>query len=83
MMSIQVEKEQSELKSRSKKLQRWCMPAAAKAAAGISHGTRHNILSEDLNMSHVPPHSVPCVLTQDQCDGRTGKSPSSPRKKKL
>jgi hypothetical protein len=38
------------------------------AAAGISHGTCHKILSDDLNMSHVTQHSVPCVLTQDQCD---------------
>jgi hypothetical protein len=36
----------------------------AVAAAGISHGTCHKILSDDLNMSHVPR-----VLTQDQCDG--------------
>jgi hypothetical protein len=40
------------------------------AAAGISHGTCHEILSDDLNMSHVTQHSVPCVLTQDQCDIR-------------
>jgi hypothetical protein len=29
------------------------------AAAGISHGTCHKILSDDLNMSHVTQHSVP------------------------
>jgi hypothetical protein len=39
-------------------------------AAGISHGTCHNILSGDLNMSHVTEHSVPRVLTQDQRDDR-------------
>jgi hypothetical protein len=38
------------------------------AAAGISHGTCHKILSDDLNMSRVTRHSVPCVLTQDQHD---------------
>jgi hypothetical protein len=42
--------------------------AAAAAAAGISHGTCHRILSDDLNMSHVTQHSVPCVLMQDQRD---------------
>jgi hypothetical protein len=40
------------------------------AAAGISHGTCHNILSDDLNMSRVTQHSVPRVLTQDQRDDR-------------
>jgi hypothetical protein len=30
------------------------------AAAGISHGTCHNILSDDLNMSHVTQHSSMC-----------------------
>jgi hypothetical protein len=40
----------------------------AAAAAGISHGTCHKILSDDLNMSHVTQHSVPRVLTQDQRD---------------
>jgi hypothetical protein len=43
---------------------------AAAAAAGISHGTCHKILSDDLNMSHVTQHSVPPVLTQDQRDNR-------------
>jgi hypothetical protein len=38
------------------------------AAAGISHGTCHKILSDDLNMSRVTQHSVPLVLTQDQHD---------------
>jgi hypothetical protein len=38
------------------------------AAAGISHGTCHKILSYHLNMSHVTQHSVPYVLTQDQRD---------------
>jgi hypothetical protein len=40
------------------------------AAAGISHGTCHKILSGDLNTSHVTLHSVPHVLTQDQRDDR-------------
>jgi hypothetical protein len=44
--------------------------AAAAAAAGISHGTCHRILSNDLNMSRVTQHSVPRVLTQDQHDDR-------------
>jgi hypothetical protein len=39
-------------------------------AAGISHDTCHNILSDDLNMSRVTQHSVQCVLTQDQRDDR-------------
>jgi hypothetical protein len=38
------------------------------AAAGISHGTCHKILSDDLDMSHVTQHDVPCILTQDQRD---------------
>jgi transposase len=40
------------------------------AAAGISHGTCHKILSVDLNMSRVTQHSVPRVLRQDQRDDR-------------
>jgi hypothetical protein len=40
------------------------------AAAGISHGTCHKILSDDLNMSRVTQHSVPRALTQDQHDDR-------------
>jgi uncharacterized protein YoaH (UPF0181 family) len=40
------------------------------AAAGISHGTCHKILSDDLNMFHVTQHSVPHVLMQDQHDDR-------------
>jgi hypothetical protein len=40
------------------------------AEAGISHGTCHKILSDDLNVSHVTQHSVPCVLMQDQLDDR-------------
>jgi hypothetical protein len=41
-------------------------------AAGISHGTCHRILSDDLNMSRVMQHSVSRVrvLTQDQCAHR-------------
>jgi hypothetical protein len=42
--------------------------AAAIAAAWISHCTCHNILSGDLNTSHVARHSVPLILTQDQHD---------------
>jgi hypothetical protein len=42
----------------------------AAAAAVISHGTCHKILSDDLNMSCVTQHSVPNVLMQDQCDDR-------------
>jgi hypothetical protein len=38
------------------------------AVSGISHGTCHKILSDDLNMSRVAQHIVPCVLTQDQYD---------------
>jgi hypothetical protein len=38
------------------------------AAAGISHGTCHRLLSDNLNMSSVTEHSVPRVLTQDQYD---------------
>jgi hypothetical protein len=38
------------------------------AATAISHGTCHKILSDDLNMSRVTQHSVPCVLMQDQRD---------------
>lgn len=40
------------------------------AAAGISHGACHKIPSDDLNMSCVTHHSVPCVLTQDHHDNR-------------
>jgi hypothetical protein len=43
---------------------------AAVAAAGISHGSCHKILSDDLNMSPVTQHNVPCVLMQDQQDNR-------------
>jgi hypothetical protein len=42
----------------------------AAPAAGISHSTCHKILSDDLNMSHVTQHSVPCILTQDQRNDR-------------
>jgi histone-lysine N-methyltransferase SETMAR len=38
------------------------------AAAGISYGACHKILSDDLSTSHVTQHSVPRILTQDQCD---------------
>jgi hypothetical protein len=44
---------------------------AAAAAAAISHGTFHKILSDDLKMSCVTQHSVPCILMQDQHDDRT------------
>jgi hypothetical protein len=40
------------------------------AAAGISHGTCHNIMSDDLNMSCITQHSVPHIRAQDQPDGR-------------
>jgi DNA-binding CsgD family transcriptional regulator len=40
------------------------------AAAGISHGTLHKILSDDLNMSRVTQHTGPRVLTQDHRDDR-------------
>jgi hypothetical protein len=43
----------------------------AAAAAGISHGACHKILSDDLNMSRGTQHSVPHVLTQDQRDDCT------------
>jgi transposase len=39
-------------------------------AAGISHGTCHKILSDDLNMARVNQHSVPCVLKQERRDDR-------------
>jgi hypothetical protein len=42
--------------------------AAATAAAELSHGTCHKILSDDLNISRVTQHSVPRILTQVQCD---------------
>jgi hypothetical protein len=38
------------------------------AAAAISHGTCHRILSDDLNTSHATQHSVPPILTQYQPD---------------
>jgi hypothetical protein len=41
-----------------------------KIAAGISHGTCHNILSDDLNVSRVTQHSVAHVLMQHRCDDR-------------
>jgi hypothetical protein len=44
---------------------------AAAAATGISHCTRHKILSDDLNMSRVTQHSTPCILRQDQHDNHT------------
>jgi hypothetical protein len=40
------------------------------AAAGLSHCTRHKILSVDLNMSCVTQRRVLLVLTQDQRDDR-------------
>jgi hypothetical protein len=41
------------------------------AAAGISHGTCHKILSDYLNMSHITQRSVPRILMQDQHDDGT------------
>jgi hypothetical protein len=40
------------------------------AAAGISHGIFHKILSDDPNMSRVTQHGVPPILMQDQHDDR-------------
>jgi hypothetical protein len=40
------------------------------AAAGISHGTCHKLLTDDVNMSRVTQHSVPHALMQDQRDDR-------------
>jgi hypothetical protein len=40
------------------------------AGGGISHGTCHKILSDNLNMYRVTQHSVPLVLMQDQRDNR-------------
>jgi hypothetical protein len=45
-----------------------CFTADEVTAAGISHGTCHKILSDDLNISHVTQHIVPCILMQDKCD---------------
>jgi response regulator of citrate/malate metabolism len=56
MMSILVGQEQSELNTVSKKLVRASHSQTVDevaVAAGISHGTCHRILSDDLNMSHV------------------------------
>jgi hypothetical protein len=47
-----------------------CQTVDETAAAGISHGTCHKILSDDVNMSRVTQHIVPCVLTQDQRNDR-------------
>jgi hypothetical protein len=47
------------------------MVAEVGALAGISHGTCHIILSDDLNMSHVTMHDVPHALKQDQHDDHT------------
>jgi hypothetical protein len=43
---------------------------AASLAAGISHGTWHTILSDDLNISRVTQHSVLRVLKQGQREDR-------------
>jgi hypothetical protein len=40
------------------------------AAAGMSHGTCHKILTDDLNMLSVSEHCVPHILTQDKRDER-------------
>jgi hypothetical protein len=42
--------------------------ATEEAAAENIHGTYHNILSADLNMSHVTQHSVPRVMTHQHDD---------------
>jgi hypothetical protein len=44
------------------------LPNDREVPAGISNGTCNRILSDDLNVSHVTQHSVPHVLTQDQCE---------------
>ena len=31
----------------------------------ISHSSCHKILSDDLNMSYVSQHIIPCILTQN------------------
>jgi hypothetical protein len=36
------------------------------AATGISRGTSHRILFDDLNKSRITQHSVPLFLTQGQ-----------------
>jgi hypothetical protein len=38
------------------------------AAEGITHGTCHKIMSDDLNMSCDNERSVSCILTQGQAD---------------
>jgi hypothetical protein len=71
MMCILFGQEWSELNTRSKKLTRANRSQTVdeiSAAAGISHGTCHRILSDDLNMSHVTQHSVPRILSQDKRD---------------
>lgn len=37
---------------------------------GISHGSCHAILADELNMHRVCHHMVPRMLTEDQCDDR-------------
>ena len=37
-------------------------------AVGICHGTCYKILTDDLNMSRVTLHTVPCIMKQDQRD---------------
>jgi hypothetical protein len=41
---------------------------AAVTAAGISHGTCHKILSDNLNMPSVTQHIVSCIPKQDHHD---------------
>jgi hypothetical protein len=77
MMSILVGQERSELNSGSQEVamlvyaNRSQMVDEIAVAAGISHGTCHKILSEDLNMSRVTQHSVSHILMQEQSDSRT------------
>jgi hypothetical protein len=40
----------------------------AAAVVGITYGTCHKILSDDLNMFHVIQYSIPFILMQNQCD---------------
>jgi hypothetical protein len=71
MMSILVSQEESEVKSRFKKLAHancsQMVDQVAAVAAGISHGTCHKILSDELKMSCYPAHCSTCSEAKDQC----------------
>jgi protein-arginine kinase activator protein McsA len=67
MMSILVGQEWSELNSGSKKFATLACASCSQTvdeitAAGITCGTCHKILSDDMNISYVTQHSVPSVL---------------------